>query len=79
MKQCVLCGRESDTVESFQMTGEARALLEKRYPEANPDERLSWFGVCKECKELPASERRKAAGQASKRILGTAGIWALMT
>jgi hypothetical protein len=69
MKQCVLCGRQSDTVESFQMTREARALLEKQYPGTNTDESLSLIGVCKECSGLPDSERRAAADLAKKRIL----------
>ncbi len=51
------------------MTGEARALFEKEYPGANPNEPLSRFGVCEECRELPASERKTAADRATKRIL----------
>ena len=51
------------------MTLQARAWVERQYPGMNRDEPLSRFGVCKECRELPPSERRIAADRAKERIV----------
>lgn len=74
MKECVLCGKASETVENFQMTEQARKWLQDHHPEANPDESLSRFGVCQECRELPVSERKRIADIAKERILAEARL-----
>lgn len=69
MKTCVLCGKLSDTVESFTITDDARALLQEQYPFGNPDEFLSQTGVCRDCMNLPASERKALADKAIREAL----------
>ena len=70
MKTCVLCGKESKNVESFSVTDEARAMMEKRYPGANPDEVSSQTGICEDCLALPEEQRIELAKRATSSLLG---------
>jgi hypothetical protein len=72
MKHCILCGRESETVETFQLTAETRNFHEKRYPGTNPDEYLSTTGICEDCKSLPTAERKELASKAIRETLNEA-------
>jgi len=72
MKKCVLCGRNSDEVESFEVTPEARGFIEKQFPGADHDEYLAKSGICKECKSLPLDRRKELADIVTRETLAEA-------
>ena len=59
--KCLLCDKESISLERLKITLESRTAYKKRFPGMNPDEYMAQNGVCSDCLTLPLDERRKLA------------------
>jgi len=62
--KCVLCRRESDRMQRFKMSAEARKLHEDLYPGMSSDKVFAENGLCSDCQDLPAGKRWALAEKA---------------
>ena len=65
--QCVLCGKTSmeAKIDLFPLSPQARSMLLRLFG-IDPDEALTYHGVCRPCLLLPDDERNELAENAIK-------------
>jgi len=77
-KNCVLCDRQSEALYHFQLSAEARAFFETKFPGVDPEQYLAETGICESCQNLSPEDREKAAERAKERILSEVAAESLL-